>query len=187
MNSTQYSQGRSCFSPNAGRSDRSPSTHHWGYVSEQGQYPASNQRIPPLNRSRENYPVPKAPLIFILLLREEGADSCSCPAEDGDCEGNLYFIAWMDELGVVDSPEYSGELNQLLFTEQMLRLFLVHDQAFFGQGISGPLMKFVKALGTLDSTSACTYIVYRTSILLIDTVACHSSKSSEEPLHKRIH
>lgn len=93
----------------------------------------------------------------------------------------------MGELGVVDSPECIGKLNQLLFPEQVLRLFLVHDQAFFGQGIPGPLKKFCLALRTLSSALACTYIVYGTSIILIDTVTRNSSKSSKEPLCKSVH
>ncbi len=71
----------------------------------------------PSNPSRETYPVPKTPFVFVLLLREEGTDSGSCPAEDSDCEGDLNFVAWMSELGVVDSPECIGELDQLLFPE----------------------------------------------------------------------
>ena len=55
--------------------------------------------------------------MFVLLLREEGADSCSCPAEDGNYEGNLNFVARMGESIIVDGPECIGELNQLLFTE----------------------------------------------------------------------
>ena len=55
----------------------------------------------------------------------------------------------MDELGVINSPECIGELNQLRFTEQVLRLFLVHDQAFFGQGIPSPLIEFRSAFGNV--------------------------------------
>ena len=59
----------------------------------------------------------KTPLMFVLRLRKEGVDRCCCSVEEGDCEENLNFLAWMSELGLVDSLEYIGELNQLLFTE----------------------------------------------------------------------
>ena len=71
----------------------------------------------PSDHSREIYPVPKTRFIFVLLLREEGADSYSYLAEDGDYEGDLNFVTWISELGVINNPEYIDELNQLLFTE----------------------------------------------------------------------
>lgn len=69
------------------------------------------------NRPREACPISKTPFVFVLLLRKEGPDSRSCPAEDGNYEGNLDLVAWMDELGVINSPERPGELNELLFTK----------------------------------------------------------------------
>lgn len=54
--------------------------------------------------------------MFVLLLWEVGANSCSSLAGKDYCEGNLNFIAWMDELGVINCPECIDELNQLLFT-----------------------------------------------------------------------
>lgn len=45
----------------------------------------------------------------------------------------------MGEMIIVYGPEGSGELDQLLSAEQMLRLLLVHDQAFFSQGVPYPL------------------------------------------------
>jgi len=55
----------------------------------------------------------------------------------------------MDELGIVDGPERGVELNQLIFTEKLLLLFFIHNQAFFGQDIPGPLMKYCLAIGTI--------------------------------------
>lgn len=55
--------------------------------------------------------------MFVLLLRKEGADSYSYLVEDGDYEGNLNFVAGIDELIIVDDSECIGELNQFLFTE----------------------------------------------------------------------
>ena len=36
---------------------------------------------------------------------------------------------WMGELRIVDGPEGNIKLDQLLFTQELLLLFLVHDQA----------------------------------------------------------
>ena len=87
--------------------------------------------------------------MFVLLLRKEDVNSYSCPAEDGNYKGNLNFIAGISESIIVNDPECIGELNQLLFTKQVLWFFLVHNQAFFDQSISHPLMKFRLALRTL--------------------------------------
>lgn len=69
------------------------------------------------NRPLEVYLVSKTAFVFVLLVGEEGADPCSGPTEDGDCEGNLSFITWMGELGIVDGPERNVELDQFLFTK----------------------------------------------------------------------
>ena len=66
-------------------------------------------------RSLEVYLVPKTAFIFVLLVGEEGVDPRSGPIKNGDCKGNLGFITWIGELGVVDYPERNVELNQLLF------------------------------------------------------------------------
>lgn len=71
----------------------------------------------------------------------------SSPTKDGDCKGDLSFVTWMGGLGITDGPEHGVELNQLVFAEQLLRLFLIHNRAFFGQGIPCPLMKFCLATG----------------------------------------
>ena len=84
------------------------------------------------NHSTETYPVSKTPFFFVVLVGEESADPCPSPTEDGDCEGNLSFVTWMDELRIVDGPERSIKLEQLLFTKKLLLLLLVNDQAFLG-------------------------------------------------------
>ena len=94
------------------------------------------------NYPLESYPISKTAFVFILLIGEEGANPRFNLTEDGDCEGDLGFITWIGELGVVDSPERSVELNQLLFTKQLLLFFLLHHQTFFSQGIPYPLIKF---------------------------------------------
>ena len=81
------------------------------------------------HRSTETYPVSKTLFVFVLLAGEKGADSRSSLKEDGDCERNLSFIMWMGELRIVDGPEGNIKLDQLLFTQELLLLFLVHDQA----------------------------------------------------------
>jgi hypothetical protein len=65
----------------------------------------------------EMYSLPKTRVVFVLLFRQEGADSCCCPAVDGNCKGYLYFIARVDEVSVIESPEGIGKLHELLFTE----------------------------------------------------------------------
>ena len=77
----------------------------------------------PSNCSTEIYLISKTPFVLVLLVREEGTDPCSSPTGDGDCEGNLNFITWMDELSIVNGPERGVELDQLIFTEQLLLLF----------------------------------------------------------------
>jgi len=141
----------------------------------------------PSNRSTEIYLISKTPFVLVLFVGEEGTDPRPSPTKDGDCEGDLSFIPWMDELGIVDGPKRGVELNQLIFAEQLLLLFLIHNQAIFGQGIPGPLMKFCLATGTSYSDSEFTYIVYCTSVFLIDKAASNSSKSSKEPLRKSIY
>ena len=63
------------------------------------------------------YLVLKALLAIVLLVGEEGADPCAGPAEDGNDEGDLNFIAWMDELIIVDSPECLGKLDRRLLAK----------------------------------------------------------------------
>jgi len=95
----------------------------------------------------EVYSVSQASFIFILRAWKEGADPCSSPSEDVDNIGNLVFITWMNESDVIDSPESNIELNKFLFTEEVLLLFLIHDQVFFSQGIPCPLAQFRLAIG----------------------------------------
>lgn len=76
----------------------------------------------PANCPTNSYPVLKTLLAIILLIREEGANPRTSPTKDRDNEGNLDFVARMDEMIVVDGPECVSEPNQLLFTEQVLRL-----------------------------------------------------------------
>ena len=70
-----------------------------------------------LNRSAEIYLVPKAALVLVLFVGEECTYPRPSPTEYGDCKGNLSFVTWMDELGIVDGPERSAKLNQLFFAE----------------------------------------------------------------------
>jgi hypothetical protein len=86
-------------------------------------------------------------LYFYSPGLEKGADPCSSPSEDVDNIGNLVFITWMNESDVIDSPESNIELNKFLFTEEVLLLFLIHDQVFFSQGIPCPLAQFRLAIG----------------------------------------
>lgn len=139
------------------------------------------------NHSTETYPVSKTPFVFVVLVGEEGADPCSSPTEDGDCEGNLSFVTWMGELCIVDGPECNIKLDQLLFTKKLLLLLLVHDQAFLGQRISCPLMDSCLARETLQVSSERTHVVYCTSVFLIDQIAGNSSKSSKVPLCKSVY
>ncbi len=106
-------------------------------------------RLPP-NYFTEIYLISKIPFVLVLFVGEEGTDSRSSPTKDGDCEEDLSFIMWMDELGIVDGPECGVELNQLVFPEQLLLLFLIHNQSFFGQDIPGPLVKFCSATGVKE-------------------------------------
>lgn len=139
------------------------------------------------NHSTETYSVSKTPFVFVVLVGEEGADPCSSPTEDGDCEGNLSFVTWMGELRIVDGPECNIKLDQLLFTKKLLLLLLVHDQAFLGQRISCPLMDSCLARETLQVSSERTYVVYCTSVFLIDQIAGNSSKSSKVPLRESVY
>ncbi len=76
---------------------------------------------------------------IILLVRKESTDPRPSPTKDRDDKRNLDFIARMGEMIIVYGPEGSSELKQLLSAEQMLRLLLVHDQAFTSQGVPYPL------------------------------------------------
>lgn len=38
------------------------------------------------------YHISEATIVFVILIREEGADPHSSPTEDSNCEGNLSFI-----------------------------------------------------------------------------------------------
>lgn len=93
----------------------------------------------------------------------------------------------MGELRIVDGPERNIKLDQLLFTEKMLLLLLVHDQAFLDQRISCPLMDSSLARETLQVSPECTHVVYCTSVFLIDQIAGNSSKSSKVPLRKSVY
>ena len=61
------------------------------------------------NRPTYTYPVLKTLLAVILLIREEGTNPRASPTEDRNDEGNLNFVAWMDEMIVVDGPKCDGE------------------------------------------------------------------------------
>ena len=93
-----------------------------------------------VNGPIKTHPVLKTLFGIVLLVRKKGADPRPSPTEDRNDERNLDFVAWMGEMIIVHGPEGNGELDQLLSAEQMLRLLLVHDQAFFGQGIPYPLV-----------------------------------------------
>jgi len=136
--------------------------------------------------SMNTHPVLKTPFDIILLVREKSADPCSSPTEDRNDERYLNFVAWMSEMIIVHGPEGNGELDQLLSAEQMLRLLFVYDQAFFGQGISYPLVYFHSA-GNLNIGLEYTHAIYCPSIFFFDAVASHPSKSSEEPFRKSVH
>ena len=136
--------------------------------------------------SISTYPVLKALLTVVLLVGEKSADPCASPTEDSNNKGDLSFIAWMDELTIVDGPERLRELDQLLLAEQMLRLLPVHDQPFMGQRMPYPLVEFC-SVGTSNVRPGCTHIVYSIPIFLFDAIARHPSKSSKKPLGKCIH
>ena len=57
------------------------------------------------------------PFGIILFVRGKGADPRPSPTEDRDNKGNLDFVAWMDEMIIVNGPEGSGKLDQLLSAE----------------------------------------------------------------------
>ena len=63
------------------------------------------------NCSKNVYSVSKTLFVFIFRVREEGTDPRFSPAEDGDCERNLDFIAGMDECGSIGSLERNIEPN----------------------------------------------------------------------------
>ena len=128
----------------------------------------------------KTYPVLQTVSGIILLVREESADPCPSPTEDRNYKRNLNFVAWIGEMIIVHGPEGIGKLDQLLSAEQMLRLLLVYDQAFYCQGIPHPLIYFHSA-GHLDIGLYYTHTVYCPSILFFDAVAGHPSESSEEP------
>ncbi len=67
----------------------------------------------------------------------------------------------------------------------MLRLLFVHNNAFFGQGISYPLGNF-HFNGYGHFGLELTYSVYGASVFRFDTVASHPSESSEEPFREAI-
>lgn len=48
----------------------------------------------------------------------------------------------MSKMVIIHSPKGNAELVEFLFAEPMLRLLLIHDQAFFGQGIPDLLEVF---------------------------------------------
>ena len=123
---------------------------------------------------------------IILLVRKEGTDPRPSPTKDRDDKRNLDFIAWMGEMIIVNGPEGSGKLDQLLSAEQMLRLLFVYDQAFFGQGIPYPLVYFHSA-GNANLGLERTHAIHCPSVFFFDAVASHPSESSEEPFRKSIH
>lgn len=100
----------------------------------------------------------KTPLVFVLRISEEGADPGSSPTEDGDSKRNLMV------------QNVTLKLNQLLFTKEMLRLFLVYDQAFLGQGILCLLRESRSALRASYSISEFIYVLCCTSTFLVNEV-----------------
>lgn len=84
--------------------------------------------------------------MFALLLGKEGADAYCSPTENGNSEGNLDFVAWIDKPSIIDSPDRQIRSDQLLLIKVELLLFIIHNQAFFSQGIPRPLMKFILAM-----------------------------------------
>ena len=109
------------------------------------------------------YTVLKTLLNIILLIWKKGADPRPSPTEDRDDKRNLDFVARMGEMIIVYGPEGSSELDQLLSAEQMLRLLLVHDQAFFNQSVPYPLARFRSARSWASSWSILTLYTARLS------------------------
>lgn len=66
------------------------------------------------NFSVISYSVSKTPFVFVLQAGEEGTDSRSRLTESSDREGNLNFVARMDEAGIINNSDCSIKLNQLL-------------------------------------------------------------------------
>ena len=68
-------------------------------------------------RSTNTYPVLKTFLAVVLLIREESTNPRASLTEDRDDEGDFNFIAWMDEMIIVDGSECNSELDQFLSTK----------------------------------------------------------------------
>ena len=86
----------------------------------------------------------------------------------------------MDELGIAKDPKRDVELNQFVFAERLLLLFLIHNQALFDQDTSDQLNEVLLATGTSQSHSRFTYIVYRAPVFLLNKTAGNSRKSNKE-------
>jgi len=87
----------------------------------------------------------------VLLIRQESPDSCSSPNIKGRYPRDLDFVAWMGEDSVVCGPERNVELVPFFFTEEMLLLIFVHNETFFEQGVSHPLIDISSATRAVTS------------------------------------
>ena len=74
--------------------------------------------------------VEDARVVFVLLAWDAGAESHPSLAKDNGGKRPLGFLTRSDEIGLVDYPEASIEVEQLHFLKQIFRLLLPHHHAF---------------------------------------------------------
>lgn len=134
----------------------------------------------------KTYSVLKTLFRIIVLIRKEGTDPYPGPTEDRDNKRNLDFISKIGKMIIVNGPESSSNLDQLLSADQMLRLLFIYDQTFFGQGIPYLLIYF-RSAGDVNFGLGCIYATYCPFIFFFDAVASYPSESSEKPLRKGIY
>jgi hypothetical protein len=93
----------------------------------------------------DTYSISKTSFIFVVLIRKEGANPRSSPTIYRDSEGNLNFVARMNEPNIVVDPKDFVKLNPFLLPEEILWLLLVHDKGFPNQCVSSPLIKSISS------------------------------------------
>lgn len=83
--------------------------------------------------------------VRFVFTEKEAANCCPSLAVNQHQEGDLNFVAWMDEMTFVHSPEGPIELDHLFVLKEMLLFALVHNILILEQGISSLLIGFPPA------------------------------------------
>ncbi len=89
------------------------------------------------------HPISKTSFIFVVPIGKECANSRTSPTIYRDSEGNLNFVARMNEANIVVGPKGFVKSNPFLLPKKILRLLLVHNKVFPDQCVPSPLIDLI--------------------------------------------